>query len=138
MYSRWPPPNSNQQPVTTIASPKRLGKLYSVCERSVPADEFTDNARAEVSRLISTALQAERETQLPVSRRHSRLSKRPSRYNRIESVGICTWHARQHDRAAETSAYMYNAYRSNKDLGWNDRGKSAASVPSYVRFPETT
>ena len=37
------------------------GKLYSVCERSVPADEFTDNARAEVSRLISTAHQAERD-----------------------------------------------------------------------------
>ena len=36
------------------------GKLYSVCERSVPADEFTDDARAEASRLISTALQAER------------------------------------------------------------------------------
>ena len=37
------------------------GKLYSVCERSRDADEFTDDARAEVSRLISTALQAERD-----------------------------------------------------------------------------
>ena len=40
---------------------KAAGKLHTICERAGDADILADGARAEASRLISTALQAERD-----------------------------------------------------------------------------
>jgi len=40
---------------------KAAGKLHAICERAGDADILADGARAEASRLISTALQAERD-----------------------------------------------------------------------------